>query len=153
MLDLAYYNFALEKAKNFDCSHWMLAEWDLYCTCPILSVFPELENIDFLCRDVNIYPSPWVWFSQVELLPNHIKKNAKGISPLVTTVLSQKALYEISLLNSNLNLDVFCELRIATVSSICEIPIISHKIPTISFLPQQFTFKESSLFHPVKFMI
>jgi len=151
--DLAYYHFY--KQNKQQCTRWLLTEWDTYCTCNISQFFRDYWNYDFVANNIHHKDSGWWWFRELDKIPIDLRQFVCGISPLTCTLLSDKAFCLISEKSPLLDLDIFCELRLATLAKICDIEITPFKIDTVTWEERdhiniEATKYKSSLWHPLK---
>jgi len=112
-MDMAYYEYYRMRREN--CKRWLLVEWDVYCNGRVEDFFGTLWNEDFVSSNVHRPGGGWNWFKETRLLPDAVRPYAMGISPLAGTLVSD-ACMERMVLDSWM-LDVFCELRMATLAT------------------------------------
>ncbi len=151
--------YAWYQSRKIECSRWIMAEWDCFCTMNVNNFFRRVSDMDFVAPSTR-YPSrdpEWGWFREINRL-GKLLPYAMGVSPFCGCVLSDRALSAMSEMQRQENLDCFCDMRLATLGNACGFPPAAnpHASGTIGPAPlnrEDIDLAVPAIWHPVKFTV
>ena len=134
---------------------YVFLEWDTLATMPIRDFFAEVWDADAagsVVKRIEHHPD-WIWFLQLEQLPESLRGHAAGLVPLNGTLLSHRALAAVA--RGSIPDRIFGELRLGTLLRshgfvLTELPEPKRRMNLYDRRLITFDARQPGLYHPIK---
>jgi hypothetical protein len=137
-----------------EAERYVFIEWDVHASMGIRDFYDLVWDAGAAATSVKEFPDPfWHWFGEVRSIPGQFRKYVCGMAPFNGTFYSRRALEAIAD-DSSIDVNVYCELRIATLLRkngfhICQMPWWEETNKWFE-LPIPFDENKPWIYHPVK---
>ena len=134
---------------------YLFLEWDTLATMPIREFYDEVWDADAagsVAKRIEDHPD-WIWFIQVEQLPEPLRRYAGGLVPLNGTLLSHRALEAVA--SGSIPDKILSELRLGTLLrsqgfALTELPEPKRRMNLYDRRLITFDAHKPGIYHPIK---